>query len=106
MPGKWKCGLCGEEIVEGQRFTFLGGLGAVHHECLAATVSGGNLSRDMVALLDANEVLLYAIIRFKEAEKIAETGEVKSIIAEARRDVEKLAGKISNAITAAFKQAS
>lgn len=106
MPGKWKCALCSEEIVEGQRFTFLGSLGAVHHECLTATVLSKNLNRDMVALLDANEVLLYAIIRFKEAEKAAETGEVKSVIAEIRRDIEKLAGRISNAITVVFKQAA
>ncbi|MDM7276032.1 MAG: DUF2175 family protein [Thermoprotei archaeon] len=106
MAGKWKCALCGGEIVEGQRFTFLSGLGAVHNECLIVSVLSKDLTRDMVALLDVNEVLLYAIIRFKEAEKAAETGEVKSVIAEIRRDIEKLAGRISNAITVVFKQAA
>ncbi len=106
MPGKWKCTLCGEEIVEGQRFTFLSGIGAAHNECLMSTILSKNLNRDMVALLDANEVLLYAIVRFKEAEKTAETIEVKSVLAEIRKDIEKLAGKISNAITTTFKPAS
>ncbi|MEM1968101.1 MAG: DUF2175 family protein [Acidilobaceae archaeon] len=91
---RWNCGLCGQDVVEGQRFTFIGSIGAVHVECLLESYTRQLDKRDLIALLDANEVLLYAIVRFKEAERIA-SGEVKSILSEARREIEKIAGRIA-----------
>lgn len=97
MSRKWTCGLCNGDVVEGQRFTFIAGIGAVHVECLnkqALSRVKGDPS-DIVALLDVNEVLLYAIVRFKEAEAIALSDEVKSVITDTRREIEKLAGRIA-----------
>ncbi len=98
MPEKkWTCALCGGEVVEGQRFTFLPGMGAVHVECLNERLlrKGG----EAAALAAANEVLLYAIIRLKEAERAAEEGEVRSKIAEVRREVEKAAGSLAQLLS-------
>lgn len=94
MAGKkWTCFLCGGEVVEGQRFTFIPGKGAVHVECLNESLS--DKGNEAVALADANEVLLYAIVRLKEAARIAGAGEVASAIEEVRREVEKLAGRLA-----------
>ena len=97
MSGKkWQCAICGGEVVEGQRFTFIPGKGAVHVECLNTYALGK--AKDKVktaALLDANEVLLYAITRLKEAAKLLE-GEAKEAVDEARKAVEKSAGKLAN----------
>lgn len=100
MSRRWICGLCGSDVVEGQRFTFIGGIGAVHVECLNKQVMlrADSNTRDLIALLDANEVLLYAITRFKEAEAQASSDEVKSFIAEARRDIERIAGRLASMI--------
>ncbi|WP_082398142.1 DUF2175 family protein [Aeropyrum camini] len=35
MAKTWTCGICGGTIIEGQRFTFIPGKGAVHFECLS-----------------------------------------------------------------------
>ncbi|GEM_PF-248826 len=98
MVKKWTCGVCGGEVIEGQRFTFLGSLGAVHVECLTARLAGSLRidERDLLALLDANEALLYAIVRLKEADKIAGSEEVKVALSEVRASIEKSAGKISS----------
>jgi len=68
MSKSWTCGLCGGIIIEGQRFTFIGGIGAVHVECLnRRALSGAPESyRDLIALLDANEALLYAIFKLRK----------------------------------------
>ena len=94
----WTCGLCGGSVIEGQRFTFIGGIGAVHVECFnkRALSTASESLRDLVALLDVNEVLLYAITRFKGAERVASSEEVRGAIADARREVERLAGKIAS----------
>ena len=68
MSKSWTCGLCGGTIIEGQKFTFIGGIGAVHVECLnRRALSGAPESyRDLIALLDANEALLYAIFKLRK----------------------------------------
>ena len=99
----WKCHFCGGNVVEGQRFTFIPGRGAVHQECLADALSrrrGG----DGIALILSNEVLLYSIIRLKEAERVAESGEVKDKINGIRRSVEKLAAELSHLIKEALEE--
>jgi len=95
LTRKWQCALCGGDVVEGQRFTFLPGKGAVHVECLNAYVlKAASDKMKAAALLDANEALLYAIIRLKEAEKLLE-GEAREAVEEARKAVEKSAGKLA-----------
>ncbi len=102
MAGKrWVCALCGGDVVEGQRFTFLPGRGAVHVECLNEKLyrAGG----DSAALAAANEALLYAIIRLKEAERAAGGG-ARSAIESARRGVERLAGELARVIADRLEQ--
>ena len=99
MAGKkWQCAICGGEVVEGQRFTFLPGKGAVHVECLNAYVlERAKDKARAAALLDANEVLLYAITRLKEAERLLD-GEAREAVEEARKAVEKSAGRLAGLI--------
>ncbi len=101
MSKTWTCGLCGGNVIEGQRFTFIGGIGAVHVECLNRYVlsKAPEDYRDLVALLDVNEVLLYTITRFKEAEAVASSEKVRNAIADTRREVEKLAGRIASLLS-------
>ena len=101
MSRTWTCGLCGGTVIEGQRFTFIGGIGAVHVECFnkRALSTAPEGLRDLVALLDVNEVLLYAITRFKEAERVAHSEEVRGAIADTRREVERLAGRIASLLS-------
>jgi len=49
-------------------------------------------------------VLLYSIIRLKEAERVAESGEVKDKINGIRRSVEKLAAELSHLIKEALEE--
>ena len=90
---KWKCFHCGNDVIEGQRFTFIPGKGAIHVECLNELILKSP-SRDVVAIADANEILLYTIIRLKEAERVAETPEVKDRITRIRKEIERLAGDV------------
>ena len=89
---KWTCALCGDVLVEGQRFGFIPGKGYVHLECLYERIAPQD--RDVVALMDANEVLTYAIVRLKEAARIAGSGEVREALVEARKRIEALAAKL------------
>ncbi|GBF09874.1 conserved hypothetical protein [Aeropyrum pernix] len=98
----WECSICGGTIIEGQRFTFIPGQGAVHFECLAESTLK-NPSGDAVALLDANEVLLYTIVRLKEAARIARSEEIKNSIDNVRIEVERLAGILSKKLVEAVK---
>ncbi|WP_062661374.1 DUF2175 family protein [Aeropyrum camini] len=60
-------------------------------------------SRDAVALLDANEVLLYAIVRLKEAARLASSEDTRKSIDEARVEVERLAGVLSKKLSEAME---
>ncbi|MEB3780872.1 MAG: DUF2175 domain-containing protein [Desulfurococcales archaeon] len=88
--GEWTCFICKNKVVEGQRFTFIPGKGAVHVECLNKKVLSSP-TPDKVAILDANEVLLYTIVRLKEAEKSAESDDIKKVLSSIRKSVEKSA---------------
>jgi hypothetical protein len=100
MARKWTCALCGGEVVEGQRFTFLPGRGAVHVECLAERLAGAG--REAAALHAANEALLYAIVRLKEAARMAGEGRAREAIEEARREVERAAGRLAGLLAEAL----
>ncbi|MCE4600505.1 MAG: DUF2175 domain-containing protein [Desulfurococcales archaeon] len=91
---KWKCHLCGQDIIEGQRFLFVPGKGYVHIECYYERVKASNAERDVMALMDANEVLTYAIVRLKEAGRIAASDELREEILSARRRIEELAERL------------
>ena len=91
---KWKCQICGQDLIEGQRFVYVPGKGYVHIECFYEEVSRKGLDRDIVALMDANEVLTYAIVRLKEAARIAGSKEIVEEIVKARHVIESLAEEL------------
>ncbi|MCE4628321.1 MAG: DUF2175 domain-containing protein [Desulfurococcales archaeon] len=95
---KWKCILCGQDVIEGQRFIYVPGKGYAHIEC-AYERAKDKLSPDVVALMDANEVLAYAIVRLKEAARIAESEQVKSEIVGARYKIEGMAAKLEELLS-------
>ena len=95
---KWKCVLCGQDVIEGQRFIYIPGKGYAHIECTYERARE-KLSPDVVALMDANEVLSYAIVRLKEAARIAESEEVRGEITGARYKIEGLAAKLEELLT-------
>ena len=92
--GKWKCALCGEDVIEGQRFFYIPGKGYAHAECVYEEITGSKLFRDKIALMDANEILAYTIVRLKEATRIAESSKVKDELVSARKKIEGLAAKL------------
>ncbi len=93
----WRCGLCGENVIEGQRFLFLRNLGFVHLECLIEKLSEKNLlSRDVIALIDSNEVLTYSIIRLKQAEIMSSDSRIKEILLSIRKELERRSAVLSS----------
>ncbi len=93
---KWRCVLCGEDVIEGQRFTVLRN-GFAHLECLYEHIVAENkLSPDVLALMDAIEALNYLIVRLKEAKRLAHSPDVISIIDSIRVEVEKSTAQASN----------
>ena len=92
---KWRCVLCGDEVIEGQRFTVLKD-GFVHLECLYEKIAGsGRLDPDIVALMDIVEALNYLIVRTKEALRIARDEKLKDMLNAVRIDAEKHAAQLS-----------
>ncbi len=91
---KWKCVLCGEDVIEGQRFFYIPGKGYAHAECVYERLSSKKYNRDVIALMDANEVLAYAIVRLKEAGRMAHDKDVVEEITMARKKVEGLAARL------------
>ncbi|MEZ0290792.1 MAG: DUF2175 family protein [Sulfolobales archaeon] len=93
----WKCGICGESVIEGQRFIFVKDLGFVHLECAIERLLGKeSVSRDIIALLDANEVITYSIVRFKDSEIKASSKETKDLLINMRRELEKISAQLSS----------
>ncbi len=94
----WKCGLCGDTVIEGQRFLVIKDIGFTHLECVVEKVSsrGGGMDRDLVALIDVNEMLTYGIVRLKQAELEAGSDDLRSRIASARKDLEKHSALLGN----------
>ena len=96
--GKWKCVLCGDDVIEGQRFFYIPGRGYAHAECVYERLADKGYSREAVALMDANEVLAYAIVRLKEAARIAGKGSVADEITSVRKEVEGLAARLEKVL--------
>jgi hypothetical protein len=93
----WKCALCGEPLIEGQRFVFIPSKGYAHLECffeLLKEKHGDRLNLGVVALLVANEVLLYTIVRLKEAYRLADDENVRNLLLDVRKSIEGLAEKL------------
>ncbi|MCE4606562.1 MAG: DUF2175 domain-containing protein [Desulfurococcales archaeon] len=91
----WKCGLCGEPVIEGQRMVVLGKYGYVHVECFYEYLKKKyphGIPRDILALSDANEALAYAIVRLKQAQRISD--EESGFLLSTRNKIEDLAEEI------------
>jgi len=96
---RWKCVLCGEDVLEGQRFIYIPGRGYAHIECVAGLASErGAVDSDVAALHAASEVLSYAIVRLKEAARMASSEGARGKIDEARRRVEGVAALVEKAL--------
>jgi Uncharacterized protein conserved in archaea len=97
---RWKCAVCGEEIIEGQLFTFYS-KGPVHWECLEREmVAKVYKDVDLAALLRLDHYLHEGIVLAKQLEYMTQSEEVKKRIEEIRRQLEVLAAKLTNEITA------
>jgi hypothetical protein len=97
---RWKCAACGEEIIEGQLFTFYS-KGPVHWECLEREMATRVYKDvDLAALLRLDHYLHEGIVLAKQLEYLAQSGEVRKRIEEIRRQLEVLAAKLTNEVTA------
>lgn len=94
---KWKCVICGQDVIEGQRFIYIPGKGYAHIECYYESIRE-KAGPDHVALMDANEVLAYAIVRLKEAARLAKSDNVREEITLARRKIEGLAARLEKTL--------
>lgn len=93
----WKCGICNEPVIEGQRFLFLRKYGFVHLECVIEKISEKSmLNRDLVGLIDANEVLAYTIIRLKQSESMSSDEKIRELIVSTRKELEKRSAALSS----------
>jgi hypothetical protein len=104
----WKCGLCGETVIEGQRFLFIRDIGFAHFECVVEKLTRNleNVNRDLTALLDANEVITYSIIRLKDAEAKASDQEIKNLLIGVRKELEKYSAQLSSGLSKYLKEAA
>lgn len=81
--------------MEGQVFTFVR-KGPVHWECLERELAGqAYRDADLAALLQFDRVVHEAIVAAKFAEYVAQGEEARRQIAEARRQLEALAAKLT-----------
>ncbi len=105
---KWSCYLCGDIVIEGQRFGYIPEKGFIHIECLREYISnkfGGSIPIDVEAALDLEEIAAYGIIRVKELERIV-GGELREKIESGRHKLEgisALAGSILKDLLAKYE---
>ena len=96
---KWSCYLCGDIVIEGQRFGWIPEKGFVHMECLYEYIAksfGGRIPSDISALLELEEIAGYGIVRVKQIESII-SEELKGQVESGRHKLEglsALAGKL------------
>jgi len=97
---RWKCAVCSEEIIEGQLFTFYS-KGPVHWECLEKEMAARVYKdTDLAALVRLDHYLHEGIVLAKQLEYMTQSEEVRKRIEEIRRQLEVLAAKLTNEITA------
>jgi len=96
---RWKCVGCGDDIIEGQLFTFYS-KGPVHWECLEKELAQRLYKDvDLAALLRLDHYIHEGIVLAKELEHLAQSEAAKSRIAEVRKQLEALAARLTNEIT-------
>jgi len=98
----WKCGICGGPVIEGQRFAWLPGKGYVHVECLhrhVRTRYPDGIPSQLWALLNVSEVLSYAIVRIKQAQREAGDERITGLLVRVRREIESLETDVDREIS-------
>jgi len=68
---RWRCHICGFDVIEGQRFGYLPGKGFIHIECLYDKLKElfpDGIPEDVLAAVEAEEIASYGIIRIKQVE--------------------------------------
>lgn len=102
MGGKfkrWTCFLCGDVVIEGQRFGWIPDKGFTHIECLYEELMKrfrGKPPTEVVALIDFDELAAYGIVRVKQIEAVLE-GDLREKVESGRHRLEglsALAGKL------------
>ncbi|BDR92796.1 DUF2175 domain-containing protein [Vulcanisaeta souniana] len=86
----WKCYRCGEDIVEGMKFTFTR-LGPIHWECFRAEVRdkfNGNVPEDINVMLELMDYLANGIVKVKELEERASSDDVRRLLIDRRKVIE------------------
>lgn len=92
---RWKCILCGDDVIEGQRFIFVPRKGFAHLECvISRAAAAGAIDRDIAALLDSVEAVSYAIVRLKGSQRAVNDGKLYDEIDQARKKVEGIAARL------------
>lgn len=94
----WKCGLCGEQVIEGQRFLVIKNIGFAHLECVVEELvkKRQSISGEVLSLVEANEAITYAIVRLKTAELEAQSDSLRNMLSTARKDLEKHSALLGN----------
>ncbi|GAB6944975.1 DUF2175 domain-containing protein [Vulcanisaeta sp. JCM 14467] len=97
----WKCYRCGEEIVEGMKFTFTR-MGPIHWECFRAEVRdkfSGNVPEDVNVVLDLLDYYADGIVKIKELETRASSDGLRQELMVRRKVIEgemaKLMGELN-----------
>lgn len=96
----WKCYRCGQDIVEGMKFTFTS-KGPIHWECYRAEIKemfNGVIPEDVNVLLDLTDYLEGGIVKAKELEMRVSTDAVKQSILSRRKIMEGEAAKLMKEI--------
>ncbi len=99
--------MCGEPVVEGQRFAWIPGRGYAHFECLLSVLRerfNGSVPGDVLALVEAEEALAYAITRLKQARWAASSDGVRGVVDELRARVEGVAARAAKALAEVLEE--
>ncbi|ADN49479.1 DUF2175 domain-containing protein [Vulcanisaeta distributa] len=86
----WKCYRCGEEVVEGMKFTFTK-QGPIHWECFRAEVRdrfNGSIPEDVNIMLELLDYLADGIVKIKELETRASSDELRQVLMARRKIIE------------------
>jgi len=99
---KWTCFVCNEDVIEGQKFTFLSGK-AVHLHCLERYVVdklAGDFSklREALAILRALDVSATALVGYKTIKLALKEGPLRDLIEKLQRDEERISSILTGEI--------
>ncbi len=86
----WKCYRCGEEIVEGMKFTFTR-QGPIHWECFRAEVRdkfNGSIPEDVNVILELLDYFADGIVKIKEFEARASSNDLRQALMAKRKVIE------------------